>query len=38
MAKTTADKTIYLFATIGSLTRYRRYWGDDAFARWEHNA
>jgi hypothetical protein len=37
MAYIAADKTIYLFTTIGSLTRHRRYWGDDTLARWEHS-
>ncbi|CAE6807427.1 hypothetical protein R20943_05523 [Paraburkholderia aspalathi] len=38
MGNSVADKTIYLFATIGALTRYCRYWGEDALARWEHRA
>jgi hypothetical protein len=38
MAHIAADKTTYLFTTIAPLTRYRRNWGDDALARWEHSA
>lgn len=38
MANIIADKSICLFVTIGSLTEYRRFRGDDALARWEHSA
>jgi hypothetical protein len=38
MPNITAEESIYLFATAGSLTRYRRHWGDHALARWEHSA